>query len=134
MHDVLSGIKQRKVASISSDHQSLEKIGSALVAAYPDIPDDWKGFVVGYAARRMESICPDRRHRVACRATVCKFLNEDENLVSMDQSNSSRIGEQFLELIDFLSKSVEDPERHPEQWLANDFLSTLHHIAVTGRV
>ena len=133
MHDVLSGIKQKKVAPVPSDHQSLEKIGRALVAAHPEIPPDRHSFVFKYAVRRMGSICPQPRRRAIYSRIVSNFLKENQNVVSNDQSSVSRIGEQFLVLIDFLSKAVGNPQ-DDLQWLADDFLSTLHRIAVTGRV
>jgi len=139
MHELLCEIKRKRaippMVSISLPHQSLEKIGKALIQANIRIPAHGEDFVSQFVIQWMKSRFPSSRGRSNWIKKISKYCQLNENLLSIQKSarsNASRIGEQFLILIDFLSAT--DISTHNVPPVAHEFLLALHQIALTSEL
>jgi hypothetical protein len=123
------------MVSISLPHQSLEKIGKALIQANIRIPANRQDFVSQFVIQWMKRRFPFSRSRSNWIKKISKYCQLNENLLSIQKSarsNPSRIGEQFLILIDFLSAT--DISTQNLQPVAHEFLLALHQIALTSEI
>jgi hypothetical protein len=123
------------MVSISLPHQSLEKIGKALIQANIRIPANRQDFVSQFVIQWMKRRFPFSRSRSNWIKKISKYCQLNENLLSIQKSarsNASRIGEQFLILIDFLSAT--DINTQNLQPVAHEFLFALHEIALKNGI
>ena len=136
-HELLCQIKQKRMAQSTapSPHQSLERIGKALVDANNDIPATAEHFILIFPWKELENMSLTDKERLEYLAIIINFCESDDKFRSIAGSNEStnqRIAEQFLAMIDVLSQSREKAATF--QTLANIFLTKLHRIAITGSV
>ena len=136
-HELLCQIKHTKMAQSTapSAHQSLERIGKALVDANNDISATADHFIFILPLKELQNMSLSQEKQLEYLGIIITLCESDDKFRSIDGSNEStnqRIAEQFLAMIDVLSQSREKAVIF--QTLANIFLTKLHRIAITGSV
>ena len=122
-------------SALVSSHQSLQKIGKALVDSYDDVPAADVNFIYYLAFKEMMEMSLSETERLACLRMIINSCESHEKFLASQDSHESlnqRIAEQFLGMIDILSQCRENAVTL--QALVNAFLTTLHRIAITGSV